>query len=199
MIRPTKEQLEDLYLEKNLSRLAVARELGCSHNTVLTYLKLYGIPIKSISEVMTGRKHSKEHNLAISKSSNNKKGSESPFWKGGRYIDSKGYYRIRIGNQYVKEHRYVMEQHLGRKLSSREDVHHKNGIKLDNQISNLIVLSKSEHTKLHLTPERRLYLAQKSREARKNKFWSTRPKKGKGKYHGTFKCNEHFCPGCLRD
>lgn len=48
----------------------------------------------------------------------------------------------------VKQHRWIIEKHLGRKLEAHEDVHHINGIKNDNRIENLQVLCHSEHAKV---------------------------------------------------
>ena len=48
----------------------------------------------------------------------------------------------------VRIHRYIMEQHLGRRLEAWEHVHHINGDSLDNRIKNLIVLSNSAHQRV---------------------------------------------------
>ena len=42
-------------------------------------------------------------------------------------------------------HRHVMEQHIGRKLSSTEQVNHINGDRHDNRIENLEILNALEH------------------------------------------------------
>lgn len=50
---------------------------------------------------------------------------------------------------YVLEHRYVMEQFLGRCLTENEVVHHIDGTRDNNVLSNLSLLSIEEHTRLH--------------------------------------------------
>jgi len=54
------------------------------------------------------------------------------------------------GTGWVYEHRYVMEVHLGRFLQSDEVVHHKDRDRSNNSVSNLELLSASEHSKLHV-------------------------------------------------
>lgn len=66
-----------------------------------------------------------------------------------KWIDRRGYRWIWSGGREILEHRYVVEQALGRRLRTDEVVHHKDGNKLDNRIENLEVLSNSEHVSLH--------------------------------------------------
>lgn len=47
------------------------------------------------------------------------------------------YRKIRVDGKQMQEHRYVMEQMIGRPLRPFESVHHKNGHRLDNQPENL--------------------------------------------------------------
>jgi hypothetical protein len=67
---------------------------------------------------------------------------------GAGYI-SRGYRMFSRNGKKLAEHRYVMEQTLGRPLRSDEHVHHRNGDKLDNRPKNLMVLSNAEHKLLH--------------------------------------------------
>jgi hypothetical protein len=63
------------------------------------------------------------------------------------YLGENGYYQFIDSDIYV--HRWVMEKHLGKKLSSHEVVHHKDRNKLNNSIENLQIMYRWEHDEIH--------------------------------------------------
>lgn len=75
-------------------------------------------------------------------------GKNCPSYKRG-FTWSNGYKMIVVDNKKVYEHRYVMEQKLGRKLLPGEEVHHIDGDKANNDPNNLMVLTMEDHKKFH--------------------------------------------------
>lgn len=68
-----------------------------------------------------------------------------------KHSDPYGYVNSRVESfgRRTRYHRAVMEKHLGRKLTRDEVVHHIDGNKFNNDISNLQLLTNSEHARLH--------------------------------------------------
>jgi len=110
--------------------------------TVVTYLARRGIKLRSKSESNILRR--------------------GKYGKG--YRIKKGYRVLRLpfhpdadADGYVKEHRIIIEWHLGRFLRKDEDVHHINEDKLDNRIENLELVSRSKHMSIHMKKLREAY------------------------------------------
>ena len=112
----------------------------------------YGIPRHTTA-------HTEQARNQISKSRKGKcAAKENPNWKGGQYTDALGYVWIRVdpskpGQQaYKQRSRLAIEKRLGRELTSAEIVHHVNENKSDDRPSNLQIMSRAEHMKVHKLP-----------------------------------------------
>jgi hypothetical protein len=141
--------LRTFYIGKQWSTIRIAEHFGCkTDETIRKALKKYGIPIRTKSEAGKVKLISQKERLRLKTHlvdlGMTKPGEDHPAWRGGRQVNSYGYVILRKDKKYVLEHRYVMEQHLARKLLSWEEVNHISGNKLDNSVGNLEVIY-SEH------------------------------------------------------
>jgi len=64
--------------------------------------------------------------------------------RGAGTLDPSGYRVITVDGKRYLEHRWVMEQHLGRPLWPDEEVHHRNRQRADNWIENLELWSTAQ-------------------------------------------------------
>jgi hypothetical protein len=134
----TKEELYDLYYNKNMSYLQLSREFGCSISLICKRFKRYGFePSKNIRTL-------------------SKEGKKNPAWISGT-IKRHGYVYVKNRTHpfcnaegYVPEHRLVMEKKLGRHLTQEEIVHHLDFSRTNNNEDNLYLFeNKSKHIEYH--------------------------------------------------
>lgn len=82
-------------------------------------------------------------------------GPDNPNWKGGRTVASNGYVLVKDRENpmadvrgYVYEHRLVMSEEVGRRLKTREQVHHEDEVKTHNAVQNLELCESLAHHRL---------------------------------------------------
>jgi len=132
-----------------------ALELLLTHKTIQSIADTYNVSLKTVYLAM--------QRLGISTPTGLHrgayKGSKHWNWKGGKHIDGGGYVQIHIPEHpnanrigCVLEHRLVMEKHLGRLLEKQEVIHHRNGIRTDNRLENLEILSHTNHQGVVMCP-----------------------------------------------
>lgn len=137
-------------LQNGKTTVQIAKELGVSTAYVYKWCtEKHGINIMET-------KINKSLLKAI-KPSYHREGENGNTWKGGRVVaKNNGYVYLykpdhpnaKKSDGYVLEHRYVMSEFLGRPLEKYEIVHHKNGNKQDNRITNLEVRWRNDHPPL---------------------------------------------------
>ena len=87
------------------------------------------------------------------------RGELNPSYHHGYYLDKNGYVMVNCPKHphannagFVREHRLVMEEKLGRHLLPSEVVHHIDGNHANNRLSNLVLFGKnSDHLRHELT------------------------------------------------
>lgn len=96
-------------------------------------------------------------------------GHEHPRYKGG-HVNGQGYRIMFVQGRRIPEHRYVMEQALGRPLERSEVVHHIDGDKQNNRPENLQVMSQGEHNRLEDASRAYYHIFPETIEAAKSLF-----------------------------
>ena len=153
--RFTKGVIEELYNKPGFTTRRAAKALGCSYRYIEKLLTAYGLSIpvrRKIKKIAIPSFRDYDRWLNEGRRVN--------------IVDSP-YIHVYVpehpntpSNRSMLEHRLIVERKIGRLLESYEVVHHRNGIKTDNRLENLEVLTREEHSRAHLTAVKNVTILQ---------------------------------------
>jgi hypothetical protein len=152
-----KEILAELYINQKLSTTDIAKKFNISNSRARKLLIENNIPIRSRADGIRAASHklgvhmigkkfirSDETKKKISIARLNCKSTK------GTRITTNGYVEYTTGgNKGRSVHVVCMERHIGRRINKNEQVHHINGVKTDNSIENLQLMTINEHMAHH--------------------------------------------------
>lgn len=164
---------EDEILVKNFETVEKEQLLQLLPNRSWDSITLRGNRIFKLSRNLFNRRFEKGNtyskgNIPWNKGKEHLRGEKHPGYKGDEYtyVSNRGYRIVRIREDTAKwkgyrpEHLVVVEKNIGRSLERSKDghgegVHHIDGDKLNNDLSNLFLYAdESEHRTLHSTLEK---------------------------------------------
>lgn len=147
-----KEWLHKKYWDENKGYERIAKEIGVSQSWVQKWMEKFGIPRRKEDFGRAGR------------------GKNNPNWKGGKYKIKNGYVYVIVDyshpratrrskySSYIPEQYLIMEKKIGRYLKKSEVIHHKDGNKSNNKLSNLKLFGSSGE---HISYEQKILLFSK--------------------------------------
>jgi uncharacterized protein (DUF1330 family) len=159
-----------LYYEEVSTLKEMSDYFNCSKSSIGSYRNRLGLPNREVFYPTIRSDNGKNSKTLFTKGMRAwNKGikhlslDNNPNWKGGTFINYQGYRMIRVTTEhpftyrgYIREHRLVVEKQVGRVLEPDEHIHHIDGDKLNNNFDNLLIVSPSEHAKIH-QPEGSLF------------------------------------------
>lgn len=153
---PTQEMIS--WYQSGMSLQEIADRL-CSHEWQAYWIERTGTEYRPHQKIVN--KHLKRH---IQLRGRGAPLERNGFWNGGRVVDKGGYQLLKTpthplatASGYVREHRLVMEQKIGRLLTPDEVVHHKDDDPSNNSPLNLeLYESNADHISA-TTPGKRKY------------------------------------------
>lgn len=129
------EKISEMYLQNLLSMREIAKIFSCDLSVIKRRLERLNIKL---------RDHKENQQRSFAKR------------RKGYTVHAAGYCQITYGeNRNRRLHDVLMEKQIGRRLNSDEVVHHIDGDRRNNDMNNLALMTRSEHTKMHIANQTR--------------------------------------------